>query len=317
VFRYAIERLIWLVPTLLAMALVTFLVMHATPGSPLDPQAPNANPLPPELQKNLAEKYGLDKPLHLQFITFVSNAVRLDFGFSYQYKSRTVAEIIGNTFPVSLQLGTLAFIFAVAVGITLGALAAMNQNSWIDYLCVMITTLGVSLPNFVIGILFILLFCITLQWFPVVGWETPMHWVLPTLTLGLGPLAIIARYTRSSVLDVVRSDYVRTAQAKGLGNRVVMTRHILKNALIPVVTILGPIFAAIGTGSFFVEVLYSVLVEVLYSVPGMGKFFVSSMSSRDYNMIMAVILLYGVFLGIMNLLVDMIYGWLDPRIRFD
>lgn len=307
--RYAIERLIWLVPTLLAMALVTFLVMHATPGSPLDPQAPNANPLPPELQKNLAEKYGLDKPLHIQFITFVSNAVRLDFGFSYQYKSRTVAEIIGNTFPVSLQLGTLAFIFAVVIGITLGAVAAMRQNSWIDYLCVMITTLGVSLPNFVIGILFILLFCITLQWFPMVGWDTPLHWVLPTVTLSLGPLAIIARYTRSSVLDVIRSDYVRTAQAKGLGDRMIITRHILKNALIPVVTILGPIFAAIGTGSFF--------VEALYSVPGMGKFFVSSMSSRDYNMIMAVILLYGVFLGIMNLFVDLIYGWLDPRIRFD
>lgn len=307
--RYTIERLIWLIPTLLAMALVTFLVMHATPGSPLDPQAPNANPLPPELQKNLAEKYGLDKPLHIQFLTFVSNAVRLDFGFSYQYKSRTVAEIIGNTFPVSLQLGTLAFLLAVIVGITLGAVAAMRQNSWIDYLCVMITTLGVSLPNFVIGILFILLFCITLQWFPMVGWDTPMHWVLPTLTLSLGPLAIIARYTRSSVLDVIRSDYVRTAQAKGLGERMIITRHILKNALIPVVTILGPIFAAIGTGSFF--------VEALYSVPGMGKFFVSSMSSRDYNMIMAVILLYGVFLGIMNLFVDLIYGWLDPRIRFD
>jgi len=309
VLRYAIERLIWLVPTLLAMALVTFLVMHATPGSPLDPQAPNANPLPPELQKNLAEKYGLDKPLHIQFLTFVSNAVRFDFGFSYQYKSRTVAEIIGNTFPVSLQLGTLAFIFAVIFGILLGAVAAMNQNSWIDYLCVMIATLGVSLPNFVIGILFILFFCITLQWFPVVGWETPLHWVLPTLTLGLGPLAIIARYTRSSVLDVVRSDYVRTAQAKGLGNQMIVTRHILKNALIPVVTILGPIFAAIGTGSFF--------VEALFSIPGMGKFFVSSMSSRDYNMIMAVILLYGVFLGIMNLFVDLVYGWLDPRIRFD
>lgn len=307
--RYTIERLIWLVPTLLAMALVTFLIMHATPGSPLDPQAPNANPLSPELQKNLAEKYGLDKPLYIQFGTFIWNAVRLDFGFSYQYKSREVTDIIANTFPVSLQLGTLAFLFAVVFGILLGALAAMNQNSWIDYVCVTLATLGVSLPNFVIGILFILLFCITLQWFPVVGWDTPRHWVLPTLTLGLGPLAIIARYTRSSVLDVIRSDYVRTAQAKGLNSRVVMTRHILKNALIPVVTILGPIFAAIGTGSFF--------VEALYSVPGMGKFFVSSMSSRDYNMIMAVILLYGVFLGIMNLLVDLIYGWLDPRIRFD
>jgi ABC-type dipeptide/oligopeptide/nickel transport system permease component len=155
----------WLIPTLLAMALVTFIVMHATPGSPLDPQAPNANPLPPELQKNLAEKYGLDKPLPVQFVTFVGNALRFDFGFSYQYKSRTVAEIIQNTFPISLHLGSMAFIFAVVGGVILGVLAAMNQNSAIDYFCVTIATLGVSLPNFVIGILFILLFCLRFDHF--------------------------------------------------------------------------------------------------------------------------------------------------------
>ncbi|MCB0093724.1 MAG: ABC transporter permease, partial [Caldilineaceae bacterium] len=164
--RYLVERLIWLVPTLLAMALITFIVMHATPGSPLDPQAPNANPLSPELQKNLAEKYGLDKPLPVQFGTFLWNALHFDFGFSYQFKSRTVSEIIANTFPVSLALGSMAFVFAVVGGVTLGVLAAMNQNSWIDYLCVFVATLGVSLPNFVIGILFLLLFSITLQWFP-------------------------------------------------------------------------------------------------------------------------------------------------------
>ncbi len=307
--RYTIERLIWLIPTLLAMALVTFLVMHATPGSPLDPQAPNANPLPPELQKNLAEKYGLDKPLPVQFFNFVKNAVQLDFGVSYMFKSRTVSEIIANTFGVSLRLGSMAFVFAVIVGVTLGALAAMNQNTWIDYLCVTIATLGVSLPNFVIGILLILVFCIQLKVLPVVGFDTPRHWILPTLTLGLGPLAIIARYTRSSVLDVIGSDYVRTARAKGLSESVVVTRHVLKNALIPVVTILGPIFAAIGTGSFF--------VESLFSIPGIGKFFVTSMTGRDYNMIMAVILLFGVFLGVMNLIVDLLYGVFDPRIRYD
>lgn len=307
--RYTIERLIWLVPTLLAMALVTFLVMHATPGSPLDPNAPNANSLPPALQKNLAEKYGLDQPLHIQFLTFVKNAVTLDFGFSYAFKSRTVSEILVNTFPVSLQLGTYAFIFAVTFGIFLGVLAATHQNTFIDYFCVVLATLGVSLPNFVISILLIVLFAITLKWLPATGWSTPRHWLLPTLALGLGPMAIIARYTRASVLEVIRSDYTRTARAKGLSNRVVITRHILKNALIPVVTILGPIFAAIGTGSFF--------VEAIFAVPGMGKFFVTSMTSRDYNMIMAVILLYGVFLGIMNLLVDLLYGIFDPRIRYD
>lgn len=307
--RYTIERLLWLIPTLLAMALVTFLVMHATPGSPLDPNAPNANSLPPALQKNLAEKYGLDQPLYMQFLTFVKNAVTLDFGFSYAFKSRTVSEILANTFPVSLQLGTYAFIFAVTFGILLGVLAATHQNSLIDYVCVVLATLGVSLPNFVISILLIVLFAITLRWLPATGWSTPRHWLLPTLALGLGPMAVIARYTRASVLEVIRADYTRTARAKGLSGRVVITRHILKNALIPVVTILGPIFAAIGTGSFF--------VEAIFAVPGMGRFFVTSMTSRDYNMIMAVILLYGVFLGIMNLLVDLLYGIFDPRIRFD
>lgn len=307
--RYAIERLLWLIPTLLAMALVTFIVMHSTPGSPLDPSAPNANSLPPELQKNLAERYGLDKPLPVQFATFVKNALWLDFGFSYQFKNRTVYEILENTFPVSLHLGTMALIFAAVGGILLGVLAATHQNTWIDYLCVVIATLAVSLPNFVFAILMILLFAITLGVLPVTGFDTPRQWILPTLALGFGPLAVIARYTRSSVLDVIRSDYIRTARAKGLGERMVISRHILKNALIPVVTILGPIFAAIGTGSFF--------VESIHSVPGMGKFFVTSMKARDYNMIMAVILLYGGFLGVMNLLVDLVYGWLDPRIRFD
>jgi len=307
--RYAVQRLMWLIPTLLAMALVTFIVMHATPGSPLDPEAPNANPLSPELQRNLAEKYGLDKPLHVQFLTFLRNAIRLDFGFSYIYKSRTVAEIISETLPISLHLGIMAFLFAVVGGVTLGTLAATRQNSWIDYLCVFLATMGVSLPNFVIGILFIVLFSLTLGLFPVSGWDTPRHWVLPTLTLGLAELAIIARYTRASVLDVIRSDYTRTARAKGVAERAVVTRHVLKNALLPVVTYLGPLLAAIGTGSFF--------VEWIYSVPGMGKFFVLSMSGRDYNMIMGVILLYGTFLGIMNLVVDLVYGFLDPRIRYE
>ena len=306
--QYALQRIAWLIPTLLAMALVTFIIMHATPGSPLDPQAPNANPLSPELQRNLAEKYGLDKPLYIQFFTFLKNVVRLDFGFSYIYKTRSVSEIIAGTFPISLQLGIMAFVFATVVGVTLGTLAAVHQNSWIDYLCVFLATMGVSLPNFVTGILLIVLFAITLGVLPVSGWDSPRNWILPTLTLGLPELGIIARYTRASVLEVVRADYTRTARAKGVAQRAVIIRHVLKNALIPVVTYLGPLLAAIGTGSFF--------VELIYSIPGMGKFFVLSMSGRDYNMIMAVILLYGAFLGVMNLVVDLAYGLLDPRIKY-
>jgi oligopeptide transport system permease protein len=308
VLRYALHRVAWLIPTLLAMALVTFVIMHATPGSPLDPQAPNANPLSPELQRNLAEKYGLDKPLYIQFFTFLKNIVRLDFGFSYIYKTREVSEIIAGTFPISLQLGIMAFVFATVVGVTLGTLAAVHQNSWIDYLCVFLATMGVSLPNFVTGILLIVLFAITLGMLPVSGWDSPRNWILPTLTLGLPELGIIARYTRASVLEVVRADYTRTARAKGVAQRAVIIRHVLKNALIPVVTYLGPLLAAIGTGSFF--------VELIYSIPGMGKFFVLSMSGRDYNMIMAVVLLYGAFLGVMNLVVDLAYGLLDPRIKY-
>jgi len=306
--QYALRRVAWMIPTLLAMALMTFIIMHATPGSPLDPQAPNANPLSPELQRNLAEKYGLDKPLYLQFLTFLKNVARLDFGFSYAYKTRTVSEILAGTFPISLQLGIMAFFFAAVGGITLGTLAAVRQNSWVDYLCVVLATAGVSLPNFVTGILLILIFALSLGLLPVSGWDSPRNWILPTITLGLPELGIIARYTRASVLEVVRADYTRTARAKGVAERAVVARHVLKNALIPVVTYLGPLLAAIGTGSFF--------VELIYSVPGMGKFFVQSMSGRDYNMIMAVVLLYGAFLGVMNLVVDLSYGLLDPRIRY-
>jgi len=306
--QYAMRRVAWMIPTLLAMALMTFIIMHATPGSPLDPQAPNANPLSPELQRNLAEKYGLDKPLYLQFLTFLKNVARLDFGFSYAYKTRTVSEILAGTFPISLQLGIMAFFFAAVGGITLGTLAAVRQNSWVDYLCVVLATAGVSLPNFVTGILLILIFALSLGLLPVSGWDSPRNWILPTITLGLPELGIIARYTRASVLEVVRADYTRTARAKGVAERAIVGKHVLKNALIPVVTYLGPLLAAIGTGSFF--------VELIYSVPGMGKFFVSSMPGRDYNMIMAVILLYGAFLGIMNLVVDLTYGLLDPRIRY-
>jgi len=306
--QYAMRRVAWMIPTLLAMALMTFIIMHATPGSPLDPQAPNANPLSPELQRNLAEKYGLDKPLYLQFLTFLKNVARLDFGFSYAYKTRTVSEILAGTFPISLQLGIMAFFFAAVGGITLGTLAAVRQNSWVDYLCVVLATAGVSLPNFVTGILLILIFALSLGLLPVSGWDSPRNWILPTITLGLPELGIIARYTRASVLEVVRADYTRTARAKGVAERAIVGKHVLKNALIPVVTYLGPLLAAIGTGSFF--------VELIYSVPGMGKFFVQSMSGRDYNMIMAVVLLYGAFLGVMNLVVDLSYGLLDPRIRY-
>ena len=307
--NYTLRRLLWLIPTLLAMALVTFLVMHATPGSPLDPVAEGANPLSPDAQKNLAAAYGLDKPLWEQFVIFVAKALQGDFGQSFVYKTRTVTEILKDAFPVSLLLGSMALVLAVAGGVTLGVLAAVYQNRSWDYVSVTVATLGVSVPNFVLAVFLIVLFSFVLPLFPTGGWgDDPRFWVLPTVTLALGPMGIIARFTRSSMVEVIRSDYIRTARAKGLAEGPVILKHVLKNACIPVVTLLGPLFAAVGTGSFF--------VESIFRVPGMGRFFVLSMTGRDYPMIMAVVLLYGVFLTLMNLAVDLLYGFIDPRIRY-
>jgi len=299
---------LWLIPTLLAMALVTFLVMHATPGSPLDPIAEGANPLSPEAQKLLAAHYGLDKPLPEQFLIFLGKAARGDFGNSFVYKTRTVREIITAAFPVSLFLGSMALVVAVVLGLSLGILAAVYQNRAWDYVSVTVATFGVAVPNFVLAVFLIVLFSLTLPLFPTGGWESPRSWVLPTITLALAPMGIIARFTRASMLEVIRSDYTLTARAKGVSEPKVVFKHALKNAFIPIVTLLGPLFAAVGTGSFF--------VEAICRVPGMGRFFVESMTVLDYPMIMAVVLVYGGFLAAMNLVVDLLYGALDPRIRY-
>jgi ABC-type dipeptide/oligopeptide/nickel transport system permease component len=308
VLQYAVSRILWLIPTLLAMALVTFLVMHATPGSPLDPVAEGANPLSPEAQKNLAAVYGLDRPLWEQFGIFVGKALRGDFGNSFVYKTRTVREILVETFPISLFLGSMALVLAVAGGISLGVLAATYQNRMWDYISVTLATFGVAVPNFVLAVFLIILFSFVIPLFPTGGWDSWRTWVLPTVTLALAPMGLIARFTRASMLEVIRSDFTLTARAKGLGEVPVILKHAFKNALIPIVTLLGPLFAAVGTGSFF--------VESIFRVPGMGRFFVLSMTGRDYPMIMAVVLSYGAFLAVMNLVVDLAYGTLDPRIRY-
>jgi ABC-type dipeptide/oligopeptide/nickel transport system permease component len=213
-----------------------------------------------------------------------------------------------ETFPISLLLGSMALVLAVVGGVTLGILAAVYQNRSWDYVSVSVATLGVSLPNFVLAVFLIVLFSFVLPIFPTGGWNSPKDWVLPTVTLALAPMGIIARFTRSSMLEVIRSDYIVTARAKGLSEGPVILKHVLKNGFIPVVTLLGPMFAAVGTGSFF--------VESIFRVPGMGRFFVLSMTGRDYPMIMAVVLVYGAFLALMNLVVDLLYGTLDPRIRY-
>jgi ABC-type dipeptide/oligopeptide/nickel transport system permease component len=306
--QYIARRLLMVIPTLIAISLITFIIMHATPGSPMQPRAPQANPLPPAAQEALAKKYGLDKPLWQQYLHYLRNIFTLDFGSSYQYQTREVRDIMATTLPVSLHLGVMAMALAILIGIPLGVIAAINQNGPVDYLCSFIATLGVAVPNFILALFLIVLLVLLVPIVPRTGgWDSPIDWVLPTLALSLGPIGIIARYTRASMVEVLRQDFIRTAYAKGLSDRQVIVRHVLKNGLIPPITILGPMFAAIGTGSPF--------VEKIFRVPGMGRFFVDSLIARDYPMIMAVILIYGAFLAIMNIVVDIFYGVVDPRIR--
>lgn len=309
--RYIAIRFLWFIPTILTIAAIIFVIMHATPGSPFQPAS--ANNLRPEVIEQIEREYGLDKPLPVQYVTYVWRAAQGDFGESFARRPQKVGAIIKRTFPVSLHLGVMALAFATVGGITLGVLAAVNQNGLTDYFSVTLAVLFFSVPNFVLGILLILMFVFWipgwtgLDFFNLGGWNSPRDWILPTIALGAGPLAIIARYTRSSMIDVIRSDYVRTARAKGLAEQKVILKHVLKNALIPVVTLLGPLLAALATGSFF--------VEQIFAIPGMGKFFVQSMQAKDQPMILGVVLIYGVFLSLMNLVVDVIYGVIDPRIR--
>jgi ABC-type dipeptide/oligopeptide/nickel transport system permease component len=283
--QYTLNRLLWLIPTVLVMSAIVFFVAHKTPGSPLDPSVQGRNALSPEQMANLRAKYNLDKPLWWQYRTFVWNGLHLDFGTSFAYKTRTVTDILKQTFPISLQLGTMAMIFAIVVGAILGILAAVNQNGILDYVSAGVAVLGTSLPNFVVAVLFIVLFSLTFRWLPPTGWDTaqPKTLILPTIVLALFPLATLTRYTRASMIDVLRSDYVRTARAKGLRETRIITGHVMKNALIPVITVIGPLFAAVGTGSF--------VVEQIFAINGMGKFFVLSMVGSDYPMIIAVIVI--------------------------
>jgi ABC-type dipeptide/oligopeptide/nickel transport system permease component len=306
--RYTIFRLILLIPTLIGMSLIVFILMHNTPGSPLDPVGAN-RALSENEQKTIAAHYGLDKPAWQQYLIYIKNAVQLDFGESYTRRGHEVRDIISRGLKYSLYLGLIAMGVAVVGGVTLGALAAARQNSPIDYICSVLATLGVAFPNFIIGVFIIYLFVLKLGWIPRTGGlENPIDWVLPTVALALGPLGIIARYTRSSMVEVIRSDYVRTARAKGAHERRVVVMHVLKNALIPPLTIIGPLVAAICTGS--------PAIETVFRIPGIGKYFADSIVARDYSMIVGVVLTYGVFLAFMNLVVDLLYGVVDPRIRY-
>jgi ABC-type dipeptide/oligopeptide/nickel transport system permease component len=307
--RYLLGRIIGLVIVFVIVSIVAFLLMHSVPGGPFDEEK---SPLPPAAKANILRKYGLDQPLYVQYLRYMGNAVRGDFGISFQSPTETVIQLIGRTWPVSIRLGLMAIALAFTTGLTFGIIAAVKQNSWIDYIVTFISTLGITVPPFVIAIWLLLLFAVRLRWLPTGGWPTGANgdWktmIMPVITLSLGPSALVARYTRSSLVEVVRSDYIRTARAKGLSERIVVLRHALKNALIPLITILAPQIPNLITGTIF--------VEVVFRVPGLGKFFVSSIYLRDYPMIMATMLLVAVLWSITYLLSDILYTVVDPRIR--
>ena len=303
--KYSLHRLIWIVLVLIAVAFITFSLMHLVPGGPWDRE----KQLAPQVIENLNKKYGLDKPYVVQFGSYMWNVLQGDLGVSYSYQSRGVTEILLDGLPKTATLGGVAFLLAILIGVPLGMAAALKQNSIIDYVAVFLSTLFASIPGFVLGIFLVLILSVSLHLLPTGGWGTIDHVIMPAFALAALPAAYIARVTRASMLDVLRQDYIRTARAKGLAEYVVLVRHTLRNALIPVITVLGPVLAFLITGS--------VVIESVFSIPGTGRLFVQGVAQRDYGLIMGTTLFYAFVIAVANYVVDILYGVVDPRIRYD
>ena len=301
--RFALRRIAEMVPTLLLMATLTFFLLRLAPGGPFDSE----RAWPPEIQASIQHKYGLDQPVPVQFARWMADVVRGDFHESFQYIGRPVRDVIAESLPVSLGLGAIALLISLLVGIPLGCLAAWKRGTAWDALAVFISISGVSLPSYLVASLLILLFSQWLGWLPPALWEETGSWILPAITLASRPLAIIARLTRTTMIESLQADYIRTARGKGLSERVVIFKHALKNSLVHVLSVLGTVAANLLTGSF--------LVEVVFQLPGLGKHFVQAVTNRDYPLVMGVTLTYGVLLLLANLAVDLLYGFADPRMR--
>jgi oligopeptide transport system permease protein len=305
VTRYFFTRLAGAIPTLLIIITATFFLMHAAPGGPFDQE----QTLPPEIMANLQSAYGLDQPVWTQYGRYLKSLVHGDFGPSFKYKDFTVTELIGQGFPVTLQLGVIAMALALIVGIPLGTFAALRHNSAADYATMSLAVVGIAIPSFVVLPFLALLFGVYLHWLPVAGWEpgSIRHLALPVIALALPPLAYIARLTRGSMLEVLRSHFIRTAFAKGLPLHTVILRHALRPALMPVASYLVPAVASIMTGSL--------VVETIAGLPGIGRYLVQGALNRDYTLVLGMVIIYSALLIGMGLIVDLLYAWLDPRVR--
>jgi peptide/nickel transport system permease protein len=306
---YLFGRLTGIGVVFVIVSILAFVLMHSIPGGPFDE---TNNPLSAEGKANILRKYGLDRPMYEQYLNYMGSAVHGDFGISFQSPTETVMQLIGRAWPTSMQLGGMAILLAFIVGLTSGILAAIHQNTWTDYVVTFLSTLGITVPNFVIALWLLLIFTVGLGWLPTGGWPNGLTGdlrtvIMPVVTLALGPSALVARYTRSSLVEVLHQEYVRTARAKGLRENAVVLGHALKNALIPLITIFGPEIPNLITGTIF--------VEVIFRVPGLGKFFVSSIFLRDYPMIMATMLLVATLWSFPSLASDLLATADDPRIR--
>ena len=300
--RFIFRRILLGIPVLVTVATLTFLIMHWVPGGPFDTE----KILPPEIKANIEAKYHLDKPVSLQYILYMKQLFQGDLGPSYKYLGRDVSDIIYDTFPVSFTLGLCAVFVVLGLGVPAGMISAYWQNSLLDRSVLLIAAMSISIPSFVLGAISVWIFSHYWHWLPPALWEGPRHMILPAFALGAGFAGYVARLTRTTVLDVLSSEYIRTARAKGLTEPVIMFKHVLINSIYPIVSVMGPLTAGLVTGSF--------VIEFIFSIPGMGRFFITAVTNRDYPLIMGVTLVYAVLIVIANLIVDMIYGWLDPRV---
>jgi len=303
--RFAIRRFLGAIPTLLILIALAFSMIRLASGGPFDSE----KQLPPDIEANLRQAYHLDEPLYQQFARYIANLARGDFGPSFQYRDFSVTELIRSGFPVSLRLGGFAMLLALIVGVLAGTIAALRQNSSSDHVVMAISMTGISIPNFVMAPLMILLFAVHLGWLPAGGLGDGgfRNMVLPVISLALPQIAFISRLTRGSMIEVLRSNYIRTARAQGLPTRTIIFTHALKPALLPVVSYLGPATAAVITGS--------VVIEQIFGVPGLGRYFVQGALNRDYTLVMGVVVFYGILIIVFNFFVDLIYGFLDPRLK--
>lgn len=304
-FKYTLKRIGISIVTLWVIVTVTFFLMNSIPGDPFTDQKRIA----PEIMEKLEKKYGLDQPLIVQYGRYLKNLLKGDLGISMKYKNRSVNDIIKEGFPVSAQVGLMAVAVGATAGILFGIIAALQRGKFFDYFVIILAVIGVSVPSFVFAALFQYVFGVKLKWFPVARWGTPAHYVMPVLALGLRQIAYIARMMRTSMLDVLSQDYIRTAKAKGLSRTAVTWKHTIRNAILPIVTILGTSIAGVVVGSF--------VIEGIFAIPGLGKHFVQSITHQDYTLIMGTTVFYAVILIVMMFLVDIVYGLVDPRIRLD